>query len=48
MQAFSFSVQLVMNVQDLPNFSAILKKSWGEFEVMYRAYKDIFASLGEK
>ena len=48
MEAFAYSVQLVMNIGDLPNFTAILKKSWAEFELMYKIYKDVFASLGEK
>jgi len=48
MQAFGQSVQLVMNIGDLPNFTAILKKSWSEFESLYKVYKDVFAALGEK
>ena len=48
MQAFGQSVQLVVNTADLPNFTAILKKSWAEFQSLYKVYKDVFASLGEK
>jgi hypothetical protein len=48
MQAFGQSVQLVVNVSDLPNFTAILKKSWAEFTSMYRIYKEVFATVGEK
>jgi hypothetical protein len=48
MQAFGHSVQLVVNASDLPNFTAILKKSWAEFQAMYKVYKDVFASVGEK
>jgi hypothetical protein len=48
MQAFSYSVQLVVNTMDLPNLTAILKKSWSEFQNLYKVYKDVFAGLGEK
>ena len=45
MQAFSYSVQLVVNTMDLPNFTAILKKSVAEFQNLYKVYKDVVASL---
>ena len=48
MQAFAHSVQLTLNPVDLPNLGPILKKGLTEFELLYRAYKDIFATLGEK
>ena len=48
MQAFGHSVQLVVNTMDLPNLTAILKKSWAEFQSLYKVYKDVFASVGEK
>ena len=48
MQAFAQSVHLVLNPTDLPNFTAILKKGLAEFEVLYRAYRDTLAGLGEK
>ena len=48
MQAFGQSVHLVLNPSDLPNLGPILKKSLAEFELLYRAYKDAFAVLGEK
>ena len=48
MQGFGQSVQLVVNTMDLPNFTAILKKSWSEFQTLYKVYKDVFVSLGEK
>jgi hypothetical protein len=48
MQAFAQSVHLVLNPIDLPNMTAILKKSLAEFELLYRAYKDSLAALGEK
>jgi len=48
MQAFTHSVQLVVNVEDILNLTAILKKTWAEFESLYKTYKDVFAGLGEK
>ena len=48
MQAFAQSVHLVMNPVDLPNLTAILKKSLVENELLYRAYKDILTTMGEK
>jgi len=48
MQAFAHSVQLVVNTMDMPNFTAILKKSWSEFQILYKVYKDVFASHGER
>jgi hypothetical protein len=48
MQAFGQSVHLVVNIMDLPNFTAILRKSWTEFGMLYKVYKDVFASQGEK
>ncbi len=48
LQAFGYSVQLVVNTMDLPNLTAILKKSWAEFQSLYKVYKDVFASVGEK
>jgi hypothetical protein len=48
MQAFVQSVHLVLNPVDLPNLTAILKKSLAENELLYRSYKDILATMGEK
>jgi hypothetical protein len=48
MQAFAHSVHLVLNPVDLPNLTAILKKSLAEYELLYRAYKDTMAAIGEK
>lgn len=48
MQAFGASVHLVVNPSDLPNLTAILKKGLAEFELLYRAYKDTLAAMGEK
>jgi hypothetical protein len=38
----------VVNPADLPNLTAILKKSWAEFQHLYKIYKDVFSHLGEK
>ena len=48
MQAFQQSVHLVLNPVDLPNLTAILKKSLAENDLLYRSYKDILATMGEK
>ena len=48
MQAFGQSVHLVLNPSDLPNLGPILKKGLAEFEILYRAFKDTYASMGEK
>jgi hypothetical protein len=48
MQAFTLSVQLVVNTMDMPNFTAILKKSWSEFQVLYKVYREVFTSHGER
>jgi hypothetical protein len=48
MQAFAQSVHFVVNPIDLPNFTAILKKGYSQFESLYKVYKDVFASLGQK
>ena len=46
MQAFSQSVHLVLNPADLPNLTAILKKSLAENELLYRAFKESLAAMG--
>jgi len=48
MQAFAESVHLVLNPADLPNLGPILKKGFGEFEGLYRAYRETFAAMGER
>jgi hypothetical protein len=48
MQAFGQSVHIVVHRDDLPNFTAILKKRLAEFELVYKTYKDTFASIGDK
>ena len=44
MQAFSQSVHLVVHPSDLPNLTAILRKSTVEFELLYKVYKDAVAA----
>jgi hypothetical protein len=48
MQAFSQSVQLVLNPADMPNLGPILKKGLAEFDALYKAYRDTLATRGEK
>src|SRR5215470_11610061 len=48
LQAFAQSVHLVLDPSDLTNLGPILKKCMAEFELLYRAYKDTFAVIGEK
>jgi len=48
MQAFAQSVNVVMNPADLPNLTAILKKSLAEFEMMYRVYRIAVDSQGDR
>lgn len=40
MQAFTQSVHLVVHPGDLPNLTAILKKSTAEFVLLYKVYND--------
>ena len=47
MQAFGQSVHLVINTSDLANLTAILKKSWAEFDNLYRVYKGVLAAMAE-
>src|SRR5262245_34055790 len=47
LQAFAYSVQLVVNTMDLANLGAILKKSWAEFDVLYRVYKSVTVAMRE-
>ena len=46
MQAFAQSVHLVLNPVDLPNLTAILKKSLVENELLYGPYDEVLAALG--
>jgi len=48
MQAFAQSVHVVVNPLDLPNLTAILKKGLAEFELMYRMYRFIVDSQGDR
>jgi hypothetical protein len=48
-QAFSLSVHVVINPSDLPNLTAILKKSIAEYERNYRIYRIVLdAARGER
>lgn len=48
MQAFAQSVHVVVNPVDLPNLAAILKKSFAEFDLLYKVYKDVMAAQSER
>src|ERR1051326_2650562 len=48
MQAFAQSVHVVLAPNDLPNLGPILKKGLAEFDALYKSYKDVQASLGER
>jgi len=48
MQAFAHSVHLVLNPLDLPNLTAVLKKGFAEFELIYRTYRETLAAIGDK
>jgi hypothetical protein len=47
-QAFTLSVHVVVNPSDLPNLTAILKKSLVEFDRTYRVYRIVMDSMGER
>ncbi|QPJ65112.1 MAG: hypothetical protein G3M78_06800 [Candidatus Nitrohelix vancouverensis] len=47
MQAYQYSVNVVVNEKDLGKLGDILKKSIGEFEMMYKVYKETLKSLGK-
>jgi CheY-like chemotaxis protein len=44
MQAFTQSVHVVVHPIDLPNLTAILKKSTAEFALLYKVYNDCVAA----
>ena len=48
MQAFTQSVNVVVNPSDLPNLTAILKKGLSEFEMMYRIYRITVDAQGDR
>jgi hypothetical protein len=39
---------LVLSPGDLPNLGPILKKGLAEFQLLYRAFKETSAAMGEK
>jgi len=47
MQAFAYSVNLVVNERDLEKLPQILKKSIKENEVFYKIYKDTLSAAGQ-
>jgi ActR/RegA family two-component response regulator len=48
MQAFWQSVHVVVHPSDLPNFTAILKKSCAEFELLYKVYNNAVAAQSSR
>ncbi len=47
MEAFKFSVNLVVNEKDFGKLGDILKKSIGEFEMFYKVFKETLKALGK-
>jgi len=47
MQAFQYSVNVVVNVKDFAKLGDILKKSIGEFEMFYKVFKETLKALGK-
>ena len=47
MQAYSQSVHLVVNPQDVSNLGAILRKGLADFQMFYRVYKSVLVETGE-
>ena len=47
MQAYTESVHMVVNPQDVGNLGAILRKGLADFAVFYRVYKTVLAETGE-
>ncbi len=48
MTAFSKSVNLVVNKQDIPDLANILKKSIADYDQFYMVYKEIMRKLGKR
>ena len=46
MQAFAQNVQVVINIGDVRNLTAILKKSRAEFDGFYKVYRDVATTAG--
>ncbi len=44
-EAFSKSVNAVINIKDLPNMKEILKRSLSDNDLFYSAYKDVLRDL---
>lgn len=47
MQAYSLSVNMVINSKDIGNLSAILKKSIAENDAFYKVFKETLTALGK-
>jgi len=47
MQAFSYSVNLVINQKDLDKLARILKKAISEHEMFYKVYKESLQAMGK-
>lgn len=47
MQAFGYSVNLVINEKDLDNLSKIIKKSISENEMFYKVFKESLHAMGK-
>jgi hypothetical protein len=48
MMAFAKSVNMVVNVNDLPHLAAILRKSVIENNEFYRVYREVLAAAGRR
>ena len=47
MQAFTLSVNVVINFKDMDNLAAILKKTISESDAFYKVYKETLVALGK-
>tara|TARA_B100000315_G_scaffold147013_1_gene136021 strand:+ start:296 stop:832 length:537 start_codon:yes stop_codon:yes gene_type:complete len=47
MQAFSLSVNVVINFKDMDNLTAILKKTISENDAFYKVFKETLVALGK-
>ena len=47
MQAFSYSVNLVINEKDVDKLAKILKKAIAEHEMFYKVFKESLQAMGK-
>ena len=47
MQAFSYSVNLVINEKDLDKLARVLKKAISEHEMFYKVFKESLQAMGK-